>query len=201
MKYIEKDTDYRLRITVESKEISIDPSVIKDELVGISDRIEPCYKSSRSMWPEQELIGVSINESQMFSGKITRDKIKLSINNYVDFDNVYEDLKNWLVDTKIDLPNKQTFRVTGFTFCSTEEDKIVVSDSTKSIKKDELFGNIHEYNNMRSNYSMIQGMVTFSIIDPENGMLISDFENYIDAIIDQNIIVVGDIDNITELPN
>lgn len=143
------------------------------------------------MWPNQELIGVSISESEKFSGKITEEKFKLSIDNYKDFENVYRQLEKWLTGTKIDLPRKESFSVTGFTFVSTADDMVVVYDSSKSENRDQLFGCIYESDNVKSNYSMIQGMVTFSILNPKEGLSLDEFEDYVDSIISQKIIIVG----------
>jgi hypothetical protein len=199
MKYLEKNDNYRIRITVESGNLSVtDSEVIKKELIHKSDRIEPCYKSSRSMWPNQELIGVSISESDKFSGKIMEEKFKLSIDNYKDFENVYRQLEKWLTGTKIDLPRKESFRVTGFTFVSTADDMVVVYDSSKSENRDQLFGCIYESENVKSNYSMIQGMVTFSIINPKEGLSLDEFENYVNSIISQKIIIVGPRDDMID---
>ena len=197
MEYIENSTDYQLHVTVESTNNSVSsPELVKDELKDQSKHIEPSRKSSRSMWPDTELVGVSIDDSNELSGKITDRKFKLSIDDYSTFDQCYEQLKKWLSGTKIDLPQKDSFKVTAFTFTSSEDGTVVTYDTTKTDEKDAILGYVYEYNGIKSNYSMIQGMVSFMFTDPDNGVSLNKFEDYVNSIVNHELVIIGNEEDI-----
>lgn len=199
MRYIQNSSDYQLHITVESTDSPVtDPELIRDELTDQSRYIKPAHKSSRSMWPEEELIGVSIDGPDGLSGKITNRKFKLSVDEYENFGEAYEKLKHWLADTRIELPQKNSFKVTGFTFLSSEDQVVATYDTTKTEEVDELFGHIYESGGIRSNYSMIQGMVTFTFIEPNDGVSFNKFEDYLESIINKELVIVGAEEDIIE---
>lgn len=199
MKYIRDSTDYQIHVTVEADNTNnVTAEQIKNQLEQQSSRFEPYHKSSRSMWPYEELIGVSIAEADGFSGKITEDGFRLSIDDYGEFNRVYEQLKEWVSDTEIDTPQKQLFKIASFSFVSTQDNQSVTHDSTKSTDKDDLFGSIYTYNGIKSNYSMIQGMLIFSILEPEDGVSMKKFDDYLDSIIQNDLVLIGATDEIID---
>lgn len=192
MRYVKDEEEYHLHITTESKDTSVsDPGVIRDELEDASERINPCHKSNRSMWPEEELIGVSIDESEYFSGKITGDKFKISVDSHTDFDRAYNQLKIWLSSSKVGVPKKQSFRVTGFTFLPSYEEEVVMYDTAKAHTKDQILGHVYELDGLKANYSSVQGMTVFTVVEPENGLPVSKLDYHVENMLDQNLLVIG----------
>lgn len=199
MRYVKDESEYELHITTVSENTSVsDAEVIRDELEDTSERIDPCHKSSRSMWPEKELMGVSIDKSEYFSGKITADKFEISIDSYKDFDRAYKQLKMWLSDSKVEVPQKQSFRVTGFTFLPTDEDEVVTYDTTKSHTEDQILGHIYEFDGVKANYSSVQGMTVFTVVEPENGLPVSKLDYHVGDILDENLLVIGSRDEMVD---
>lgn len=197
MRYI-GDNDASINVTLKTRDFNgIKTDIVVESLENVSSDIERKYNTSRSMWPDKELVGVEF-ETEEFSGYIKTSEIKLSVDRS-DVDEAYKRLREWFESSDLSLPSKQKFLVQSFTFHT--DDLVLSVDETKCTNKQNLVGFEYVKNGITSNYSVLQGMVSYLITEPDEGISISKFDDYVGEIIGDEIIIIGDEDEMVDKSN
>lgn len=118
------------RITLEAEfDDTYKPDILVDEFTNKFDFMNPHRKSSRSLWPDKELVGVKF-ETKDISGNIYMNKIKIDIHTY-DFNKIYSKLSNWFEQTNVSIPDENKFYVGNIIINHIDDDAKVFVDSSK----------------------------------------------------------------------
>jgi len=130
MNYITSKNDEKVEIRYEL-EAKIDTQYTGEEISNIlTDKFEFMdieSKSSRSMYPDFEIVGASF-EYKDSSGTIYPDKIDINTKN---FNNIYEVVSNWFQEVSLNIPDKTKFSVEYISIESLDDTTGVHIDASK----------------------------------------------------------------------
>lgn len=127
MEYLKSKDNENINLTImliANFNTNYTPKQLSNELSN-GDYIVDNYKSSRSMYPDKELVGVKFDKRGI-SGEIYSDKIKIKLSFY-DTNKMYSILSNWFSNTNIKIPPKDKFYIQS----------IIISSKTKEIYLDD----------------------------------------------------------------
>lgn len=160
------------------------------------DKFEVLEKTSRSMWPEHETVGITY-ETDDFEIDIRRDRVRIRVDDVFEFDSIYDEIQTILYNTSIEVPPKRNFKTDMISLYSQSDEYWLTYDETKCEPSQEFGMDCYlETDYIQSTYSQMQGIVTFSLA---KHLTPTEIEKAVESIINKNIIILNTKDEIDKL--
>lgn len=151
-------------------------------------RFDELEKTSRSMWPERETVGITFEEDD-FEIDIQQDSVRIRLDNIFNFDSVYDDIQTMLCNTSIDIPPKKHFKTDMISFYNQSDEYHLTYDETKCEPSQEFGTECYlKTDSVECTYSQTQGIVTFSLSERLNP---KEVRKSVESILDQDIIILS----------
>jgi len=130
MKYLESKYDDKIQsiISLEAKfNTRYTPEQISNEFTNKFEFMDSNYKSSRAMYPDKELTGVTF-EYKNISGKIYANRIEIMMRDY-NFEKIYSMINSWFEQTNMQIPEQDEFYVKAIILEDIDDDRIYLDSS------------------------------------------------------------------------
>ena len=197
MEYLKKEYErYDVHASFEADYNGAEPQEIKDKLINESSPFVELTKTSRSMWPDEKLIGVEFeNKDETVEVKITSSAIQIRVDRLSIFEDAYRFVTDRLDAEGMNTPSKDSYTLEGMTFYCEDDELGVTCDETKCTDKNYM-GCLYEFQGHEFRYSGIQGMISF--VPDSEAIPAVEAEEFVNSVIRDDILIVGPIDEIEE---
>lgn len=170
------------------------PEVIAEELVSQSQCISRKMKTSRSMWPNEELIGVEFERDQPhLTGKLTASKVSLGFRGFDGFEGAYTTVAEWCADAPFELPPREDFLVQSGRLLVADEDAGAVLDETKFGERNFIGSVGYDGAGVQASYDDYRGCV---FIHLEDGVPRSQFRQHVEQLLREERVVIAPAEQI-----
>lgn len=174
-------------------DVRVSPETLKEELTPQSHYITPKKKTNRSMWPDEELVGVEIDEEYSFSGSIETNKISLRFEGFDEFSSVYSTVNEWCDNSSFSLPRQNEFVVQSVTLSVKSDDVGLTLDDSKCVKRDRMGQFVYETAGVTGYYSNLRGWVSLYI---DEDVTFQTTREHLEEFLDNNHVIIAPSDEL-----
>jgi hypothetical protein len=195
MKYLEaSDENFSTYAKLTASTDCFSADYIVDRLLE-SESFEKLTKTNRSMWPDEETVGVK-SENNNYNLEIRSRSIKISVDDIEYFDSAYSHLLSEIDETHIGIPEPSEFTTDMFTLSYTGNQRQLTYDESKCVKSGRPFEQcVVEIGDKKVTYSELQGMISFTF---NVELSKSEVVELVQEILSKDFILVGEENRIKD---